>query len=409
MKCRHCNKNISIEFLDLGCAPASNAYISKQNLNLKESILPLKVLVCDYCWLVQTQDFEKAENLFNSDYAYFSSTSESFLKHAEDYSKNIIDKLKLNDRSHVIEIASNDGYLLKNFVHHKIPCLGIEPTSSTANKAKSIGIDTLEVFFNSNIADLLVNQGLAADLIIGNNVFAHVPDINDFTLGIKKLLKFDGVINLEFPHLLKTIKGKQFDQIYHEHFSYLSLISVQRIFEKYNLKIWNVENLDTHGGSIRIYASHQENNNFKINSSVKNIIDEEIKFGLTEINTYTEFQKSAYEIRNNLIKFLDQVKKKGKKIIAYGAAAKGNTLLNFSNIKSNYIDYVCDAALSKQGKFMPGSKIPIVDPSILDSDRFDYIFILPWNIKDEILEKYDYLKKKGVKFFTAIPELKIYE
>jgi len=406
MKCRHCSNLLNKTFIDLGYAPPSNAYLTKTQLKHHELYYPLKVFVCNNCWLVQTEDYNNADDLFNAEYAYFSSTSISWLKHAKDYSIQIIDQLKLNEKSFVIEIASNDGYLLKNFVAQGVPCLGIEPTKNTAEASLKLNIPVLQEFFGEKLAKKLELNNQKADLICGNNVYAHVPNINDFTLGLKIALKKEGTITLEFPHLLNLIKHKQFDTIYHEHFSYLSLYTVKKIFESYGLKIFDVEELKTHGGSLRIYACHNDDKRI-LSKNVFNLLNIEEKFGLTNITIYNDFQNEAIKIKNNLISFLIEQYNLGKKVYGYGAAAKGNTLLNYSGIKSDLINFVFDAAESKQFMYMPGSHIPILPPEVLDSDIPDYILILPWNISDEVRNQLKHLIDRGTKFVTAIPYLQI--
>ena len=406
MKCRHCNSKLENEFIDLGNAPPSNNYVSQDKLKLQEKSYPLRVMVCSNCWLVQTEDFSNADELFTDEYAYFSSTSISFLEHAKNYVSEITKFLKLNQNSFVVELASNDGYLLKNFVELGIPCLGIEPTKSTANVSRQKGIETIEEFFGIDCAKKL-SQDKKADLIIGNNVYAHVPDINDFTLGIKELLSPDGTVTLEFPHLVELIQSNQFDTIYHEHYSYLSLFSVSQIFNKAGLKIYKVDKLQTHGGSLRIYGCHKENN-MMIDKSYKDLIKKEIKLGINDINFYKNFNKIAEKIKNEFYKFLIDCKEKDLFVCAYGAAAKGNTLLNYCGIKDNLINFVCDAAEAKQNKFLPGSKIPIVHPDVLKNEKkIDFVIIFPWNIADEVIAKLDYLKANGTKFVMAIPKLTI--
>ena len=406
MNCRHCDKILKNIFLDLNFTPPSNAYLNKEDLSKPEKYYPLKVYVCDKCWLVQTIDYIDAEDLFTSEYAYVSSTSTSWLKHAKDFCNKIIKVCDITSQSYVVEIASNDGYLLKNFIKKNIPCLGIEPTDSTADKAQKIGVPVLRKFFGKKLAQMLSKKKKKADLIIGNNVFAHVPDINDFTKGLKLLLKPKGVITLEFPHLMQLIKHKQFDTIYHEHFSYLSLFTVKKIFERVGLKIFNVEEIDTHGGSLRIYGCHK-NNKRKITSKVNLLLKKEKKHGMQKIQTYKNFQIKADKIKNDLLNFLIIQKNKGKKVAAYGAAAKGNTLLNYAGIKKDLISFVCDGAIAKQGQFMPGSHIPIVQPNFLKKNKIDYLLILPWNISNEIKEQNSKLKKYGVRFLVAVPNLKI--
>ena len=406
MNCRHCKKELINEFIDLGDAPPSNNYVSSQNINFSEAYYPLKIMVCDSCWLVQTQDFNDADELFTDEYAYFSSTSKSFLEHAKNYSTEIKDYLKLNKDSFVVELASNDGYLLQNFHEMKIPCLGIEPTKSTATVSREKGIETLEEFFSTELG-LKLSKTKKADLIIGNNVYAHVPDINDFTGGIKKLLSPKGTVTLEFPHLLELVKNNQFDTIYHEHYSYLSLYTASKIFKNSGLKIYKVDKLSTHGGSLRIYGCHLDDDK-EIDNSYKNLINEELISGIDKMDFYKDFNKRAQEIKNEFISFLNDCKKKGLFVCAYGAAAKGNTLLNYCNVKNDLISFVCDAAESKQNKFLPGSKIPILHPEALKKqDKIDYVLIFPWNIAEEIISELDFLKNQGTKFVKAIPKLTI--
>jgi SAM-dependent methyltransferase len=404
MKCRHCASELTHTFLDLGFAPPSNAFLTKSDLTKPEKYFPLKVKVCDQCWLVQTEDYTQATELFDSEYAYFSSTSSGWLEHARKYAEKMIADLGLNKDSLVVEVASNDGYLLKNFVESGIPCLGIEPTASTATVAESLSIPVLREFFTENLGTRLAVEGRQADLIAGNNVYAHVPDINDFTRGLKAALKPGGVITLEFPHLMRLIEFTQFDTIYHEHFSYLSLFTVKRIFESAGLRVWNVEELSTHGGSLRVYGCHSESSQ-KTLPSVDVIIAEERVRLLQDISTYLAFQARADKIKNDLIEFLINQKKLKKKVVAYGAAAKGNTLLNYAGIKPDLLPYVFDAAEAKQGKYMPGSHIPILPPGALQENRPDYLLILPWNIADEVIAQMSCLAVQGTRFVTAVPEL----
>jgi SAM-dependent methyltransferase len=405
MKCRHCHTALQHIFLDLGFAPPSNAYLTKADLNKPEIHYPLKVLVCDQCWLVQTEDFAQREDLFRADYAYFSSTSTSWLAHAEQYAEYIIDELKLSSQSHVLEIACNDGYLLKNFIAAGIPCTGVEPTKSTADAAERLGVPVVREFFGEMIGNRLANEGKQADLIIGNNVYAHVPDINDFTKGLKRILKPGGTITLEFPHLLQLIQHKQFDTVYHEHFSYLSLHSVNQIFSRAELRIFRVEELGTHGGSLRLFGCHAEDPRAN-DVSVKNLLVQESEYGLTKLETYSKFQLAVDEIKNEFIAFLIKQKKLGKKVVAYGAAAKGNTLLNYAGVKPDLLPVVYDAAAAKQGKFLPGSHIPILPPAALLQDLPDVIIILPWNIQGEVKRILGDMAEKGVDFLVAIPNLR---
>ena len=406
MKCRHCKTELELEFLDLGNAPPSNAYLNKEDLRKPEITYPLRILTCTNCWLVQTEDYTDADELFNDDYAYFSSTSKSWLKHASDYCTMITNRLGLSDNSFVVEIASNDGYLLKNFVSSGIPCLGIEPTKSTAAVASAIGVPVRQEFFGKNMGLNMANAGEQADLVLGNNVFAHVPDINDFTEGVAALLKPNGVVTFEFPHLLQLIQQNQFDTIYHEHFSYLSLCSVSSIFKAAGLRVFDVEELKTHGGSLRIYgcrgdASHKET------SLVQNILTNELQAGMQDEKTYSAFQKKADKVKDGLISFLLEAKAEGKTVAGYGAAAKGNTLMNYAGIRPDLIPFICDAAESKIGQYMPASHIPILPPSVLDENTPDYLVILPWNIAEEVMKQNAHLVEKGTKFVIAVPELKI--
>lgn len=405
MKCRHCSSELTHTFLDLGFAPPSNAYLTKDDLTKPEKYYPLKVMVCDQCWLVQTEDYAQADELFDSEYAYFSSTSTGWLEHAKRYAEEMTQELGLSDKSLVIEVASNDGYLLKNFVASSIPCLGIEPTASTAAVAEVLGIPVLREFFGEQLGRQLAKENRQADLIAGNNVYAHVPDINDFTRGLKAALKPNGVITLEFPHLMRLIEFNQFDTIYHEHFSYLSLYTVSRIFKAAGLRIWNVEKLPTHGGSLRIYGCHMDDIRQSL-PSVGEVLAQEKSFGLQELKVYKLFQAKADEIKNNFLEFLIAQKKLGKRIAAYGAAAKGNTLLNYAGVKPDLLPFVCDAAKAKQAKFMPGSHIPIYEPNILFDESLNWVVILPWNIADEVVKQNQGLKDAGVKFVTAVPELR---
>jgi|TARA_B110000879_G_C11166848_1_gene511696 hypothetical protein len=403
--CRHCKKELNLTFLDLGFAPPSNAYLDEASLQKSEKYYPLKVKVCDQCFLVQTEDYAAADEFFSSDYAYFSSTSSSFLDHAEKYSKKMINELNLDKDSFVIEVASNDGYLLKNFVSASIPCLGIEPTDSTAKAAEDIGVPTLRKFFGESLANDLVKDEKMADLIAGNNVYAHVPDINDFTMGLKTALKSNGTITLEFPHLLSLLEYSQFDTVYHEHFSYLSLHAVSEIFKSCELRVFDVEKLSTHGGSIRIIGCH-DNDKRETTSNVSQLLNDEKEKGITNIDTYTNFQSKAEKIKDDLINFLIDKKNNGKSVVAYGAAAKGNTLMNFAGLKTDLIQFVCDAAEAKQGKYMPGSHIPILSPEILNTYKADYVLILPWNISDEVKQQNCHMEKNGTKFVIAVPEIK---
>jgi len=406
MNCRHCKAPLKHTFLDLGFAPPSNAYLTEADLNKPEIYYPLKVKVCDSCWLVQTEDYAEADSLFTPKYAYFSSTSASWLDHGKRYVDQVIEELELTNKSFVIEVASNDGYLLKNFLHAGIPCLGIEPTGSTATAAEKLGIPVWRNFFGEALGKILSIEGKQADLIIGNNVYAHVPDVNDFTKGLKSVLKREGTITLEFPHVMRLIERVQFDTVYHEHFSYLSLYTASRIFATAGLRIWNVEELPTHGGSLRVYGCHEDDAR-ETQQGVADLIGQEINQGLQQLDTYLEFQPRADNIKNHLLAFLIEQKRNGKAVAAYGAAAKGNTLLNYAGIKPDLLSFVCDAAPSKQGQFMPGSHIPILPPEQLAEVKPDFVLILPWNIAEEVKTQNAKLAKSGTRFVTAVPKLSI--
>ncbi len=406
MNCRHCNRSLPHTFLDLGFAPPSNAYLTKEDLTKPELSYPLKLKVCTHCWLVQTEDYASVDELFSSDYAYFSSTSLTWLAHAKSYTESVIESLGLNANSFVVEIAANDGYLLKNFVNADIPCLGIEPTESTAAVAENLNIPIQRKFFTESLARQLQVDGRQADLIIGNNVYAHVPDINDFTMGLKVALKEGGTITLEFPHLMRFIENTQFDTVYHEHFSYLSLYTVIRMFKYAGLKVIDVEELSTHGGSLRIFACHQTDLRI-VAESIASVLSEEKIRGLQQLEIYQKFQARADRIKDEFLLFLLKKKTQGQRVLAYGAAAKGNTLLNYAGVKKDLLPLVCDAAPAKQGKFLPGSHIPICRPELIKECNPDYLLILPWNIADEITKKFIRPCGKPEFYVTAIPRLVI--
>jgi SAM-dependent methyltransferase len=405
MKCRHCSFEVEQSFVDLGASPPSNSYLTVNALSAPEIYYPLRVFVCTNCWLVQTQDFARADELFGCDYAYFSSVSQSWLKHAASYTHMVTGRLGLSENSFVIEVAANDGYLLKNFVAAGIPCLGIEPTESTAIAAEDVGVPVLREFFGTALAKDLAAQGKQADLIIGNNVFAHVPDINDFSAGLKAALKPGGVITLEFPHVMRLIEYTQFDTIYHEHFSYLSLHAVRHIFDSAGLRIWDVEELPTHGGSLRVYGCHVEDVRAEA-ENISRVLAEETRRGLLDSAIYRNFQPRADLLKNELVAFLIDKKRAGKSVAAYGAAAKGNTLLNYGGVKQDLLPYVCDAAFSKQGKYLPGTHIPIVPPAVLRERKPDYVLVLPWNIAKEITAEHSYVRDWNARFVVAVPQLR---
>jgi hypothetical protein len=395
MNCRHCGSRLEHTFLDLGDAPPS-----------KEQCFPLKIMVCTKCWLVQTEDYAQAKDLFSAEYAYFSSTSSSWLAHARAYAEAMTDRLGLDGNSLVIEVASNDGYLLRNFIENGVPCLGIEPTDSTADAAEALGIPVLREFFGESLGRQLASDDKQADLIAGNNVYAHVPDINDFTIGLKAALKASGTVTLEFPHLMRLLEHTQFDTVYHEHFSYLSLYTVSCIFEQAGLRVFDVEQLSTHGGSLRIFGCHDDDPRATV-ESVPGLIKEETARGLQTLSTYSDFQARADQVKDALLNFLLDQKREGKSVVAYGAAAKGNTILNYAGIKPNLLPVVFDAAFAKQGKFMPGSHIPILSPAELDRYKPDFLLILPWNIAEEVKQQNAGLEASGTRFVTALPELAI--
>jgi len=405
MNCRHCEKPLTHTFVDLGFAPPSNAYLTETDLNKPEKYYPLKVKVCDCCWLVQTEDYAQADELFSSDYAYFSSTSKGWLAHAKRYAEQMTQQLGLNADSFVIEVASNDGYLLKHFVEAGIPCLGIEPTASTAEAAENLGIPVLREFFGEKLGKRLAEEGKQADLIAGNNVYAHVPDINDFTKGLKAALKPGGTITLEFPHLMRLIEDAQFDTIYHEHFSYLSLFTVSQIFASAGLCVWDVEELPTHGGSLRIFGCHADDAR-ETTEALQAFLVEEARQGLQSLEIYTGFQPRADKIKNDLLEFLLKQKKAGKSVVAYGAAAKGNTLLNYAGVKPDLLPFVCDAAAAKQNKYMPGSHIPILNPAAIVNEKPDYVLILPWNIAEEVKAQLSQ-DLPNTQFIAAIPTIRM--
>ena len=407
MKCRHCKAELKLPLIDLGSAPPSNAYLTKEALNTPEKWFPLRVLVCENCWLVQTEDFAQADELFDENYAYFSSFSTSWLQHAERYVKDMIKRFSLDENSHVIEVAANDGYLLQYVKERNIPCTGIEPTTSTANAAREKGIDILEEFFGVKLAQKLVEQGKQSDLTVSNNVLAHVPDINDFVAGFSILLKPNGVATFEFPHLLKLINENQFDTIYHEHFSYLSLTALEDIFKENGLQIFDVEEYATHGGSLRIFAQRSDTGVQIVSKQVIKLHKSEIEAGVNCVDLYKDFQEKANIVKDNLLNFLIKAKQDNKKVVAYGAAAKGNTLLNYAGVRPDLITYVVDKNPNKQNKCMPGSRIPIRSEEYLKSDKPDYVLILPWNLKKEIMAQLDYIKDSGGRFVIAIPELEI--
>lgn len=406
MKCRHCDTELTLPLIDLGSSPPSNAYLTTETLKAPEKWFPLKVLVCKNCWLAQTEDYTGASELFDADYAYFSSFSDSWLKHAERYVAQMAERFQLNTQSLVIEVAANDGYLLQYVKQKYIPCLGIEPTHSTAMAAREKGLEIVEEFFGVSLAKQLVAQGKQASLTAANNVLAHVPDINDFVSGFSLLLKPDGVATFEFPHLLQLVQHTQFDTIYHEHFSYLSLTAVQKIFDLNGLAVFDVEELSTHGGSLRVFAQRKDFGVRPTEKAVNDLLLLEKNSGMTSEGYYANFQDRANTIKNDLIAFLIEAKKQGKRTIAYGAAAKGNTLINYAGVREDLITCVVDRNPAKQNKYLPGSRIPIVNEQIIRESKPDYVLILPWNLTSEVTTQLNYIREWGGKFVTAIPHLK---
>ena len=406
MKCRFCSKNIDTVFIDLGSTAVSNAFITEELINKKECIYPLKVLVCDNCFLVQVDEFQKKEEIFSLDYVYFSSVSNYWLAHSKKYVEKVIPLFHLNSESLVVEIASNDGYLLQYFKERNIPVLGIEPTQSTAQTAISKGIDTVVEFFDEDLAAKLAPTK-KADLIIGNNVLAHVPGLNSFVRGLNILLKSDGVMTFEFPHLMKLIEKIEFDTIYHEHFSYFSFFFIVKLFKFHGLEVFDVEELETHGGSLRIYVKHRENSDKPISETVTNLLNKEIAAKVNDIRSYIGFHEKVNAVKFKFLSFVVTEKMKGKRIVAFGAAAKGNTFLNYCGIKPDIIECVIDDTPSKQGKYLPQSHIPVVSREYLEHNKPDIIIILPWNFKKEIIEKLAFTKSWGAQLVTYIPDIEI--
>ena len=407
MICRHCNKPLSRDFVNLGSAPPSNAYLTPDMLSKPEVWYPLRVKYCDQCWLVQTEDFADREVFFNSHYAYFSSVSGSWLEHAKKYAEAMTARFDLSASSMVVEVASNDGYLLRNFQTAGVPCLGIEPTLACANAAREIGIETMVEFFGVELAQKLKKSGYGADLTAANNVLAHVPDINDFVSGFRELLNEQGAATFEFPHLLNLVNLCQFDTIYHEHYSYLSLAAVNTIFAANGLSIFDVEQIPTHGGSLRVFAQRADVGQNEITKNPAEILSAERQAGIFTHEFYAGLQEKSENIKDRLVEFLLEAKTSGKKVAAYGAAAKGNTLLNFSGIRPDLISFVVDKNPHKAGNFMPGSRIAIVSEDAIKREKPDYIIILPWNLSDEISSQLAYAREWGAKFVVAVPELSV--
>ena len=404
MKCRHCDSELTFELIDLGAAPPSNAYLTAVSLRRPEKWFPLRVLVCETCWLVQAESYSRAAELFNDEYAYFSSFSDAWLEHSKLYVETVVGRFGLDESSLVVEIASNDGYLLQYVQQRKIPCIGVEPTASTASASRLKGIETIERFFGTEFAKNMRDDGKSADLMVANNVLAHVPDINDFVQAFSILLKKNGVATFEFPHLLKMISENQFDTIYHEHFSYLSFTTVCEIFSKNGLEVFDVEEIGTHGGSLRVYSQKAGVGKQLVSSAVGSLLETENNAGMKSKEFYEQFSEAADLAKLKLLSFLCKAKTEKKVVVAYGAAAKGNTMLNYAGVRSDLVSYVVDRNPSKQGKWLPGSRIPILDEGQLRKTKPDYILILPWNLQKEIVQQLSYVREWGAKFVVAQPE-----
>lgn len=407
MKCRHCDAQVTLPFVDLGSSPPSNAYLTPAQLHAPESYYPLRVLVCESCWLVQTEDFAGFDDMFSAEYAYFSSFSSTMLAHVKQYSQEMTARFGLNASSCVVEVASNDGYLLKNFKAAGIPCYGVEPTASTAKAAREIGIESIEEFFGKKLANRLVSEGRQADLTAANNVLAHVPDINDFVSGFTLLLKDQGVSTFEFPHLLNLVDKAQFDTIYHEHFSYLSLTAVNTIFKANGLSVFDVEEIATHGGSLRVFTQKTSTGKHTLSPRVAAMLAREEALGMKTAAYYGKTQADAVKIKRDLLQFLLKAQEEGKTVAAYGAAAKGNTLLNYAGVRDDLVKFVIDLNPAKQNKFMPGSRIPMVGADVLDATAPDYMLILPWNLEAEIKTQLAAKHKVTWQYVMAVPALKL--
>ena len=407
MKCRFDALPLSAVFVDLGFCPPSNSYLLKEQLNNSEAYYPLKLYVSDRTFLVQVDELKSAHEIFSEDYAYFSSFSKSWLKHAENYVEMMVSRFGIDKDWQVVELASNDGYLLQYFKQRGVPVLGVDPSLSVATAARQKGIDTRVDFFGTELANQLKAAGVRADLLLGNNVLAHVPDLNDFVGGMKVLLSEDGIITMEFPHLMNLVDGVEFDTIYHEHFSYFSFYTVIKIFAAHGLEIFDVDEIPTHGGSLRIYAQHT-NGPQSVSPNVNALLEKEKKKGMQTLEYYKGFQDKVDQVKIGLLKFLIEQKEAGKKVAAYGAAAKGNTLLNFCGVRGDFISFVVDACDYKQGHYLPGSHIPIVSEDRIREEKPDYIVILPWNLKDEIVEQLSYIREWGGQFVIPIPKLRCF-
>lgn len=407
MKCRFCQHQLSLELADLNHAPPSNSFLTREQLNEPEATFPLRVFVCEKCWLTQVDEYKNAEEIFSSDYVYFSSFSTSWLAHARQYVETITERLRLGPDAFVVEVASNDGYLLQYFKEKGVPCLGIEPTGSTAQACRAKGIEVIEDFFGVALASELAAGRRKADLILGNNVFAHVPDINDFVAGLKLALAPGGTITLEFPHLYQLVRQKQFDTIYHEHFSYLSLYTTEQVFRAHGLCVYDVEELPTHGGSLRVYGRHADHNELAVEPSVSRVLQCEAEAGMQTPRFYEGFAEEMVRIKLALLSFLIEQRQAGRKVMGYGAAAKGNTLLNYCGVLKDLLPSVVDLSPHKAGKFLPGVHIPVLDVEEIKRQRPDFLLILPWNLRNEVMSQHAYIREWGGRFVVAIPELQI--
>lgn len=405
MKCRFCAAPLSSVFLDLGAAPPSNAFLTESALSAPETYFPLKLFACGECRLVQVDEMQSHDAIFDNDYVYFSSYSTSWLAHASRYVDQAVDRLALGPENLVMEIASNDGYLLQYVQARGIPCVGIEPTGSTADAARAKGIQTIQRFFGKAFASEFVAERRTADLIIGNNVFAHVPDINDFAAGLATALAPGGSLTLEFPHLMRLVAERQFDTVYHEHFSYFSLHTAAAILARAGLEVWDVEELTTHGGSLRLWASHSGAR--AVNPSVGELLARETDAGMCSDAYYTGFQREADGVKNDALRFLIEQRAAGREVVAYGAAAKGNTLLNYAGVRPDLLPYVVDASPHKRGKWLPGSRIPVVDESRIRDEKPAFVWILPWNLRAEIMAQLAYIRDWGGRFVVAVPRLEV--
>lgn len=406
-KCRFCNNKLEHSVIDLGMSPLCQKHVKPEHANDMEKFYPLHAFVCDHCWLMQLEEFATPDEIFADEYAYFSSYSESWLEHARKYTELMINRFELNHNNLVAEIASNDGYLLQWFIQKDIPVLGIEPAANVAAAAREKGVRTEIEFFGKNTAISLVNKYGRADLLLGNNVLAHVPNVNDFVAGMKEMLNAKGVITMEFPHLQRLIESNQFDTIYHEHFSYLSFVAVNRIFAQHGITLFDVEELPTHGGSLRIYGKHTDDHTKKNTENVKKLLQRELDLGFESLEYYSLFEEKVKETKRKVLDFLIKAKRNGKSIVGYGAPGKGNTLLNYCGIRTDFIDYTVDMSPHKQGNYLPGTHIPILHPEKIKETKPDYVFILPWNLKDEIMTQHKYVRDWGGKFVVPIPELMI--